>query len=190
MKIGGFQKFSLIDYPHKTAAIIFTQGCDMFCPYCHNPQLVYPHLYEPVMDENEICSFLKKRRSLLNGVVITGGEPLVHKDLPEFIKKIKDLGYPVKLDTNGTSPEKLQSVINDRLIDFVAMDIKSPLEKYHLFYNGDSDCISRSIEIIQNSGLPHLFRTTFDTDILSETDIEKIRSMVSPSQHITQECIK
>lgn len=190
MKIGGFQKFSLIDYPHKTAAVIFTQGCNMFCPYCHNPQLVYPNLYEPALDENEIFSFLKKRRGLLAGAVVTGGEPLVHNDLPEFIAKIKDLGYCVKLDTNGTKPQELQNLIKDNLIDFIAMDIKSPLKKYELFYKGDSDCIKRSITVIQNSGLPHLLRTTFDKDILTETDIHEIKSYAVNSKHIVQECIK
>ena len=190
MKIGGLQKFSLIDYPGKTAAVIFTQGCNMFCPYCHNPQLVYPHLYEPVLEEEEVLKFLKKRQSLLNGVVITGGEPLAHKELPDFIKKIKEIGYCVKLDTNGTRPQKLQDIINDGLIDFIAMDIKSPPEKYSLFFNGDLDCIKKSISIIQDSGFPHMFRTTFDTDILDEEDIRKIKVLVSPSLHISQECIK
>jgi pyruvate formate lyase activating enzyme len=191
MKIGGFQKFSLIDYPGKTAAIIFTQGCNMFCPYCHNPQLVYPNLYETAVNEDKIFSFLEQRRGLLNGVVITGGEPLVQAGLPDFIRKIKkETGYCVKLDTNGTSPRALENLIKEKLIDFIAMDIKSPLEKYALFFKGDLNCIKESVSVIQNSGLPHLFRTTYDTDILNETDIETIKSYAANSKHIVQECVK
>jgi pyruvate formate lyase activating enzyme len=190
MQIGGFQKFSLIDYPGKTAAVIFTQGCNMFCPYCHNPQLVYPNLFENALNENEIFDFLKKRRTLLNGVVITGGEPAVHKDLPEFILKIKELGYPVKLDTNGGEPEMLPRLINDKLIDFIAMDIKAPLEKYRLFFKGDLSRIVKSVSIIRGSGLPHLFRTTFDTGILDGHDLPKIKSLAGSSTHIWQECVK
>jgi anaerobic ribonucleoside-triphosphate reductase activating protein len=190
MKIGGLQKFSLIDYPGKTAAVIFTQGCNMFCPYCHNPQLVYPDLYKQPVEEKDILTFLEKRRGLLDGAVITGGEPTIYEDLPDFILKIKRMGYLAKLDTNGTNPEMLRKLIGLNIIDFIAMDIKSPPEKYNLFFGGDFNKIKKSVNIISESGLPHLFRTTFDCEILDDSDISRIKNRVLPSAHITQECIK
>lgn len=190
MKIGGFQKFSLIDYPGKTASVIFTQGCNMFCPYCHNPQLVYPEQFGAVLNEEDIFAFLKKRKGLVDGVVITGGEPAVHKDLKDFIFKIKEIGYLVKLDTNGAAPETVQELIDAKLIDFIAMDIKAPLHKYFLFYKGDINRIKNSVSLIRGSGIDHLFRTTYDRGILDENDILAVKELVAPSLHIVQECVK
>jgi pyruvate formate lyase activating enzyme len=187
MKIGGLQKLSLIDYPQKTAAIIFTQGCNMFCPYCHNPQLVYPHLFEPSIKEDEVFAFLKKRQGLLQGVVITGGEPTLQRDLADFVRSIKKLKFSVKLDTNGSNPALLQELIEEKLIDFIAMDIKSPLQKYHLFYKGDLENVTRSIAIIKSCGLPYVFRTTYDKAILTDDDLTEIKEFSSPQHHITQE---
>jgi pyruvate formate lyase activating enzyme len=189
MKIGGLQKLSLIDYPQKTAAVIFTQGCNMFCPYCYNPQLVYPHLFGQSIKEDEVLSFLKKRRGLLQGVVISGGEPTLQKDLADFVHSIKKLKFSVKLDTNGSNPVLLQELIEEKLIDFIAMDIKSPLQKYHFFYKGDLENVKRSIAIIKSCGIPHLFRTTYDKDILTDADLTRIKELGSTS-HITQECRK
>jgi pyruvate formate lyase activating enzyme len=186
MKIGGLQKLSLIDYPQKTAAIIFTQGCNMFCPYCYNPQLVYPHLFGTLIKEDEVFAFLKKRQGLLQGVVITGGEPTLQRDLADFVRSIKKLNFSIKLDTNGSNPVLLQELIEEKLIDFIAMDIKSPLQKYHFFYKGDLENVKRSIAIIKSCGLPHLFRTTYDKDILTAADLTDIKELSSP-QHITQE---
>jgi pyruvate formate lyase activating enzyme len=190
MKIGGLQKLSLIDYPGVPAAIIFTQGCNMTCPYCHNPQLVYPHLFETSISDDEVLSFLKKRQKLLKGVVISGGEPTIQKDLAEFITLIKDLNFLVKLDTNGANPMVLKDLIASNLLDFIAMDIKSPAEKYNLFFKGDLDTIKQSIKIIQSSGLKHLFRTTYDTDILNDLDLSVIKKVTADSIHIIQECKK
>ncbi|MDR2191482.1 MAG: anaerobic ribonucleoside-triphosphate reductase activating protein [Endomicrobium sp.] len=190
MQIGGLQKLSLINYPQKTAAVIFTQGCNMFCPYCHNPQLVYPNLFEDAIKEDEVFAFLKKRQKVLQGVVITGGEPAVQKDLKDFIKRVKELNYAVKLDTNGTNPQIARELIDEKLIDFIAMDIKSPLQKYYLFYKGDIENIKRSIETIKTSTLPHHFRTTYDKTLLTAADLENIKELCFPSQHITQECGK
>ncbi|AKL98344.1 anaerobic ribonucleoside-triphosphate reductase activating protein [Endomicrobium proavitum] len=190
MQIGGLQKLSLIDYPGKTAAVIFTQGCGMFCPYCHNPQLVYPELFEKSLDEDEVLSFLKKRQSLLQGAVITGGEPMIQRNLKDFIKRVKNLNYAVKLDTNGAEPEVLKSLIAEKLIDFIAMDIKAPFAKYNLFYKGSVKNIADSISIIKSSNIPHLFRTTYDKNILTQTDLEDIKNLTAPSKHITQECGK
>ncbi|MDR1195978.1 MAG: anaerobic ribonucleoside-triphosphate reductase activating protein [Endomicrobium sp.] len=190
LNIGGIQKLSLIDYPEKMAAIIFTQGCNMVCPYCHNPQLVYPDMFEPILNETEFFAFLEKRRNLLQAVVVTGGEPTVQKDLKDFIKRIKNYGYAVKLDTNGTNPHVLEDLIKENLIDFIAMDIKSPLQKYNLFYKGDLNKIESSVAIIKSSKVPHLFRTTFDKELLSQADMETIKQFVFPSQYIIQPCTK
>ncbi|MDR3256430.1 MAG: anaerobic ribonucleoside-triphosphate reductase activating protein [Endomicrobium sp.] len=190
MLIGGIQKISLIDYPAIPAAVIFTQGCNMRCAYCHNPQLVYPDLFETTFKEKEILAFLKKRQHLLKGVVITGGEPTLQKDLCDFTKKIKDSNFLVKLDTNGTNPEILQELISAKLIDFIAMDIKSPAEKYKLFFKGDLNLIVQSLHIIKSSGIPHLFRTTYDMNILNERDLDEIKVVVSNSEYIVQERIK
>ena len=190
MKVGGLQKLSLIDYPGNPAAVIFTQGCNMQCPYCHNPQLVYPELFEKVLSEEDLFNFLKKRQGVLKGIVITGGEPTIHADLPEFAKKIKALGYAIKIDTNGSSPDTLKLLIAENLIDFIAMDIKAPLQKYGLFYKGDIADIEKSINIIKSSLLPHQFRTTYDTDILDENDIKDIRFLAGSSEFVVQECIK
>ena len=190
MRIGGLQKLSLIDYHGTPAAVIFTQGCNMFCPYCHNPQLVYPDSFEKILNRNEILDFLKKRQDLLKGVVITGGEPTLQNDLCDFIKKIKNLKFPVKLDTNGTNPEILQELICGNLIDFIAMDIKSPAKKYKLFFEVNLNLIMRSLHIIKSSNIPHIFRTTYDTDILNEKDIDEIRATIGNSEYIVQECRK
>jgi pyruvate formate lyase activating enzyme len=190
MKIGGLQKLSLIDYPGVPAAVIFTQSCNMTCPYCHNPQLVHPHLFETSISDEEIFNFLKKRQKLLKGVVITGGEPTLQKDLAEFITKIKNLNFFVKLDTNGANPEVLTDLIDKNLLDFIAMDIKSPENKYSLFLKGDLDMIKKSFNIIQSSGIPHLFRTTYDTSILNEIDLATIKTSTATSMHVIQECKK
>jgi pyruvate formate lyase activating enzyme len=190
MKIAGLQKLSLIDYPQIPAAIIFTQGCNMRCPYCHNPQLVYPNLFENLLNEEEIFKFLNKRIGLLKGVVITGGEPTIQEDLVSFILKIKRLQFLVKLDTNGTNPHVLQELISKKLIDFIAMDIKADFPKYSTFFNGDLNLIKLSIHIIKNSGITHLFRTTYDRDILQDTDLFNIKNFIDKSDYIVQECNK
>lgn len=128
--IGGFQKSSLIDYPEKISAVIFTHGCNFKCPYCHNPELVNGkwEMENGKCHDKAVVEFLKKRVGKLDGVVITGGEPTLHQDLPDFAKQIKEMGFCVKLDTNGTNPQMLQDLIENKLIDYVAMDIKAPIE--------------------------------------------------------------
>lgn len=190
MKIGGLQKISLIDYPGTPAAIIFTQGCNMVCPYCHNTQLVYPKLFEDVISEEEVLTFLKNRQGLLKGVVITGGEPTIQPDLDNFIKKIKSLNFLVKLDTNGTNPAILKNLIKNNLIDFIAMDIKAPFKKYDKFFGGEASLIEESVKIIKESNIAHLFRTTFDRDILNNEDITEIKQMAGSSEFILQQCNK
>ncbi|MDR0724236.1 MAG: anaerobic ribonucleoside-triphosphate reductase activating protein [Endomicrobium sp.] len=190
MKIAGLQKLSLIDYPKIPAAVIFTQGCNMKCPYCHNPQLVYPNLFENLLNENEVFTFLNKRIRLLKGVVITGGEPTIQKDLAKFILKIKNFGFLVKLDTNGTNPTVLEELISKKLIDFIAMDIKADFAKYSTFFNGDLNLIKLSVDIIKASGIIHLFRTTYDKDLLQDKDLLNIKNFIDKSDYIIQECNK
>jgi pyruvate formate lyase activating enzyme len=178
--IGGIQKSSLIDYPEKISAIVFTQGCNFRCPYCHNPELLLIKC-ETVFTVSHFVDFLKTRIGKLDGVVITGGEPTLHKDLPEFIKQIKELGFCVKLDTNGTNPEMLQSLLGKRLIDYVAMDIKAPIEKYSevVCTKVNTDNILKSIEILMNSNINYEFRTTVVKSQLAVSDFEEIGKMIS-----------
>jgi len=180
MIIGGFQKFSLIDYPGKICAIVFTQGCNFRCPYCHNPELVDPNLFLPPISEEEIFAFLEKRKGKLDAVEITGGEPTLHQDLIEFIRKIKGMGFLVKLDSNGTNPDVIREAIKNKLVDYLAMDIKAPLEKYKEItgVDVDTDKIKYNIKLIMNSGVDYEFRTTIVKSLLSKDDIVKIGELI------------
>ena len=184
MKIGGFQKFSLIDYPGKISVVVFVQGCNFRCPYCHNRDLVLPEYFSPEIPETEVLEFLADRKGKLQGVVITGGEPTIFPDLPEFLKKIKNLGFFIKLDTNGSNPNMLEFLINESLIDYIAMDIKAPLEKYPEITNFQisKDALIRSIEIITSSGILYEFRTTIIKDVLNQIDILKISNLIKGSK--------
>lgn len=173
MIIGGLQKTSLLDFPEKIAAIVFTVGCNFRCGYCHNPELI-----NGGAKIEEVFEFLKTRQGKLDGVVITGGEPCLQKDLPEFIKQVKELGFAVKLDTNGSFPEMLEKVLPD--LDYVAMDIKAPLEKYSQIVNVDVDTLKilKSIEVLKNGGVDYEFRTTVVKSQLSFEDFEKIGQLI------------
>ena len=176
MLIGGLQRSSLIDYPGIISAVVFAQGCNFRCPYCHNPELVYPDEYRTPIPENDVLLLLKKRRRLLDGVVISGGEPLLQKDLGPFLKRVKAIGYRVKLDTNGSLPDLLSAVIQERLVDFIAMDIKAPFRKYEAVagVRVNTDAIKESIRLIVQSGVKHQFRTTKADILLDDKDIEEI----------------
>ncbi len=180
MKIGGLLKFSLIDYPGKISAVIFTQGCNFRCPYCHNPELVLPeHFCEPFSEE-KIFEFFAKRVGQIEGIVVTGGEPTMQKDLIEFLEKVKAMGLLIKLDTNGSNPQVLKKALDLNLVDYVAMDIKAPLEKYAQLTDL-KDCaasISKSINIILDSQIDHEFRTTLAKPIVPEEDLPKMASLV------------
>ncbi|MDP8264777.1 MAG: anaerobic ribonucleoside-triphosphate reductase activating protein [Candidatus Aceula lacicola] len=180
LRIGGFQKFSLIDFPGKMAAVVFTQGCDFRCPFCHNPDLVLPEKFSEPILEQEILEFLEKRQDQLQGVVVTGGEPTIQGDLKAFLKKVKDLGFFVKLDTNGNNPEVLDDLIKEKLIDYVAMDVKAPLEKYSdvTGVQIDQSKIKESIDLILNSGIDYQFRTTVVKPFLSDQDLSNIASFL------------
>ena len=180
MKIGGFQKVSLIDYPGRISAVVFTRGCNFRCPFCHNPELVDPKLFMDLIPEKEILSFLEKRRGRLDAVVITGGEPTMQPELIPFILRLKAMGYLIKLDTNGTHPDLLVEMLDKKLLDYVAMDIKAPLELYGEVTrtNTDHDRIRRSISLIMGSGTDYEFRTTAVKPLLAPKDLEEIGRLI------------
>ncbi len=180
MLIGGLQKLSLLDYPDKIAAIIFTAGCNFRCPYCHNPELVNKINKDNLWTEKQIFDFLKRRHGKLEAVVITGGEPTLHKDLPEFIEKIKKMDYLVKLDTNGTNPAMLEKLIKNKNIDYLAMDIKAPLEKYSLVVRQPVNIkhIQKSIKLIMQSGIDYEFRSTIVPKLHSPHDVEAMAELI------------
>lgn len=175
MTIGGLQKLTLIDYPDKIACTVFLTGCNFRCPFCYSSELVLPEKIEkqPKIPETEFFDFLENRKGLLSGCVLCGGEPTVNKDLPEFVEKIKKLGYEVKLDTNGSNPEMLQELIQKKLIDYVAMDIKAPKEKYSQAagVNIDVNKIQQSINILKENKVDYEFRTTIVSSVQSREDI-------------------
>lgn len=160
MEISGFEKMTLTDYPGYVAAIVFTQGCNFKCPFCHNSDLIY--FKKGLIDENEILNYLSKRKNVLDGVVITGGEPTMQNDLVSFLNKVKELGLKVKLDTNGVKPEVLKKIIELNLVDYIAMDIKSSNNNYSVVsgVSVDLDKISESVKLIKESELDFEFRTT------------------------------
>lgn len=174
MKIGGLQYCSLIDYPGKISAIVFTMGCNFRCPYCHNPELVDETATE--VPEAKIFDFLTRRKNLLDAVTITGGEPTMHDDLPDFIRKIKEMGFLVKLDSNGTNPEMLERIIDEKLVDYVAMDIKAPLRSYEKTVGRPVNraSIEKSIALLLTGSVPYEFRTTVVKSLLSLTDLREI----------------
>jgi pyruvate formate lyase activating enzyme len=185
MKIGGLQKFSLIDYPGQLSAIIFTQGCNMRCSYCHNPELVDASFFGEEIADQEVLSFLKKRVDQLGGVVVTGGEPTIQPDLVSFLEKIKKMGFMVKLDTNGSCPDVLMELISKKLIDYYAMDIKAPMKNYSLISGSevDADKIQESIALIMGSFQPHEFRTTIVSGQLGREDIFLIAELIKGADH-------
>ena len=191
MKIGGLIKFTLIDFPGRPAAVVFTQGCNFRCRYCHNPELVYPHLFLEPMPEEDLFAFLKRRQGTLEGVVITGGEPTLHEDILDFTAKIKQMGFAIKWDTNGTRPEMLRKAYQRKLLDYVAMDLKAPLEKYSAITGVDfnPEIIKESMKLIKESGVPYQFRTTYDKEVLTNEDISAIRSLTDEQHYRVQECL-
>lgn len=189
VKIGGFQKVSLIDYPGKISAIVFTQGCNFRCPYCHNPELVDPDRYGALIAEDEILSFLKKRRGKLDAVTVTGGEPMLQPDLGRFLETVKGMDYFIKVDTNGSFPDVLEGLIRLKLVDYWAMDVKGPLKKYGQItaVKVEKDKILRSIEIIKSSSSRYEFRTTVVQSQLNRQDlISTARLLNQPNLYVLQ----
>ncbi len=189
MRIAGFEPLTLIDYPEKLATIVFTPGCALRCPYCHNPELIEAHRkndpFFRMNREQEFFTFLEKRRGRLDGVVITGGEPTLHADLLEFIQRVKAMGFSVKLDSNGIFPDIIERIMQAGLVDYWAMDIKHSPEKYHLASGLPEAALApggrtplanfqRSVDLIMHSGVPYEFRTTVVPGIHEEEDFQAI----------------
>ncbi|MEJ5258616.1 MAG: anaerobic ribonucleoside-triphosphate reductase activating protein [Anaerohalosphaeraceae bacterium] len=176
MKFGGFQPLTLSDFPGRTAAVLFVQGCNFRCPFCHNGRLLERDA-EDVFDEQTAVALLAERRKILDGIVLSGGEPTLQADLPDFIRELRRMGFQVKLDTNGSQSRMLESVLEEGLLDYAAMDIKAPPCKYPLLTGGvyPREEIERSIELIVHSGIAAEFRTTFVPGLLTSEDLEQIR---------------
>ncbi len=185
MNIGGLQKMTLIDFPGVIAAVVFTQGCYFRCSYCHNPELVSQQK-ETTLQEEEVFSYLHDTKGFLDGVCITGGEPTLQKDLPEFIRKIRALGLRVKLDTNGTNPQMLRNLLQDKCLDYIAMDIKHNWEQYEQVVKIINPILLKNCEesfhLIQESHVDHEFRTTFFPGVLQEEDFLSIASHLKPGE--------
>jgi len=182
MKIGGIQKTSLLDYPDVISAIVWTIGCNFRCPFCYNKDIVLGNVH--LIPEKEIISFLKKRKGLIEGLVITGGEPFLQKDLSDFCEKVKKLSYLIKVDTNGMYPKELKKLLEKNLIDYIAMDIKAPKKKYEKLTNIKLNIkkIEESIKILQNSKIDYEFRTTFVPGLLTKNDIIEIGKWLKNSK--------
>ena len=178
MKIKGLQKTTLLDYPEKLACTVFTGGCNFRCPFCHNASLVLRPSDVDEISEESFFSYINKRKGLLDGVCITGGEPLLNKDIEDFISRIKSLGFLVKLDTNGAFPDRLEALLDKGLVDYVAMDVKNSPAKYAITAGLedklDLSLIERSIKIIMNKAPDYEFRTTVVRELHTEEDIEEI----------------
>ena len=187
MNIQGYQKLTLLDFPGKVACTLFTGGCNLRCPFCHNAGLVLePH--ESQNMENEVLDYLSKRKGLLDGVCITGGEPLLQPDLIEFMQKVKSLGLLIKLDTNGSMPGKLRTILESGLVDYVAMDIKSSGQGYPLAIGCDMDfsLFEESINLLKSSKIPHEFRTTAVKGIHTKEDFLQISKMLGDQPYFIQ----
>lgn len=181
MVIHGIQKLTLVDYPGHPAAILFTGDCNFRCPFCQNAPLVLSSSSEPVIAEDEIFSFLKKRKGMLEGVVVTGGEPTLQKDLIPFLGRLKTLGYLVKLDTNGYRPEVLKSAVESGYVDYVAMDIKTSLDEYPVvagIKDLDVSRIERSVELLKSGAVDYEFRTTVVEPLHHKENFEKIGELL------------
>ncbi len=185
MKIHGLQKMTLLDFPGHVACTVFLGGCDFRCPFCHNFELVTGES-APVMDDAELLSFLNKRQGLLDGVAITGGEPCLHRDLPDLLEQIRALGFATKLDTNGNHPALLAEILQRGLVDYVAMDIKNSPAKYaetaglEAF---DLSNVRESIQLLKNSGIDYEFRTTVVAQFHEAADFEEIGAMIAGAPH-------
>ena len=175
MRLGGLQKMTLLDFPGRVACTVFTVGCNFRCPFCHNSSLVVSPAV-PELSQDDFFAFLRKRQGLLDGVAITGGEPLLHTDMPEFIEKIRALGYAVKLDTNGAFPDRLAAILKEGLADYVAMDVKNSREKYERTAGvpGILPAVERSVELLRAGKTPFEFRTTLVDELHEPEDFAAI----------------
>lgn len=180
MKITGLQKMTLLDFPGRIACTVFLQGCNFRCPFCHNAELLGPE-GETVISAEDLLSFLKKRKGMLDGVCITGGEPTVQQDLPELLRAIKELGYPVKLDTNGSNPAMLKALVQEGLVDYVAMDIKNAPGKYALTAGVPGLALNRieeSMTFLLEGSVEYEFRTTVVQELHTEEDFQNMAQWI------------
>jgi pyruvate formate lyase activating enzyme len=184
LEIKGFERVSLIDYPGKMASIIFLPDCNFRCPFCQNPDLIERPGKVPTVSEGVVLDYLKGKKVWIDGVVVTGGEPTLHKGVAEFLKKVKGIGLLVKLDTNGTNPEMLEELVKEKLLDYIAMDIKAPPDRYGEVsrVRVNIEDIRRSVGIIRESGLDYEFRTTVPKSVIKKKDIEKIGEWLKGSR--------
>ena len=182
--VKGLQKLSLIDFEPHTVATVFVGGCNFRCGFCHNPDLVLHSKDLKTIKENEVLSFLEKRKKWLDGVCITGGEPTLYTDLPSFISQIKERGFLVKLDTDGYNPAMIKRLIDNKLLDYIAMDIKTSLDDYEtvVCVKVDINQIKKSIELIQNSGIDYEFRTTVVPGLITKDNVIKIANLLKGSK--------
>lgn len=180
MPLGGLQKTSLVDYPGHVAATVFTIGCNMRCGYCHNPELVLPEQYLDPIPVDDILDWCETRKGKLDGIVITGGEPTMHSGLVDFCRELKKMDFLVKLDSNGTHPDMLKQMIDEKIVDFVAMDIKGPLDRYNEIAARpiDTNSIQQSVKLLIESGVGHEFRTTVVRSQLGARDFESIGKLI------------
>nr|MBN2277401.1 anaerobic ribonucleoside-triphosphate reductase activating protein [candidate division Zixibacteria bacterium] len=189
MIIGGLQRLSLIDYPGKICAVVFTRGCNFRCRYCHNPELVVPEKFSPAIPLRDVYDFLHRRSGLLQAVCISGGEPAVHPDLLSMLSRIKEMGYLVKLDSNGSQPGILKEAIGRKLLDYVAIDIKAPWRDYGKIVGVrfPAERLTKSIALVMSSEVDYEFRTTVVRCFISPDDIHKIaRSIRGARRYILQ----
>ncbi len=188
MKLSAIQRFTMLDYPDKVACIAFTPGCNMRCGFCHNPEFVLPEKIKELagnfISDETFFNFLEKRRGLLEGVVVSGGEPTLWADLPEFLSGIKRRGFLTKLDTNGHHPEMIEQLLRDNLVDYVAMDVKTSLTEYPTLVGGNvkPEHIQKSINILKSSGIPYEFRTTLIKEVHGPVVLEEMKSLLSGAE--------
>ncbi len=181
MRIGGFQKFSLSDFPGHPAAIVFTQGCNFRCPFCHNGDLIPETPNDGLLiPEDFVLSYLRSRAGKLDGLVVTGGEPTLQTDLTGFLSKVRKIGYRIKVDTNGSRPDVLELLISGGLVDFIAMDVKAPARSYDRLtgVNAPISEITRSIDLLSCCGIEHEFRTTHVSSLLSDDELDGVAGMI------------
>ena len=187
MKIAGFQKTSFVDFPKMVSSVVFTPGCNMNCAFCHNRHILTGEV--ELIDELTVFEYLKKRKGSVNGVVISGGEPTLMNDIEDFAERVKSMGFLLKLDTNGTSPDVLKKLFDKKLIDYVAMDIKAPYERYAEItrVSVDTDRIKDSVSLIRNSGISHEFRTTFCPELCTDDVLKISGDIVKDSEYYLQQ---
>ena len=188
MQIAGFVPTTMVDYPGKLACTVFVRGCNLRCPYCQNGSLVLPEYYEELLDEEDVHKRIEKRRRILQGVCVSGGEPTLQKDLPAFIERIRSLDLPVKLDTNGSRPEVLKELFRSKLVDFVAMDIKASPEEYGKvcgIKDLNIEAFKESVSLIMQSGIDYEFRTTLVGGLHDEAQLKELSRWIAGAKAFT-----